>query len=274
MKLCGIYLITHTATGRKYVGQSVDIKLRWSQHAKGKCKMRLGQTIAKHGWKAFSTSILELCDRDELNQAESKWIEIHNCISPHGFNLTAGGGAYKLSDESCKKIAISKLNISAETRAKLSLASSKQTWTEEAKAKISAANAIRVFTDEMRQRLSISHTGKSHTKESRAKMSLAQSGRVISAEARALISKSLTGRKLNHESIAKRTATQAKNRLLKLSLGLPSKNISDESRARMSAAAKKRTPEHYAKVESTKRANRLLRQRAAIPAAGDLFTHR
>jgi predicted GIY-YIG superfamily endonuclease len=28
----GVYCITHRATGRKYVGQSVDIERRWYKH--------------------------------------------------------------------------------------------------------------------------------------------------------------------------------------------------------------------------------------------------
>ena len=257
--ICGIYLITHIESGRKYVGQSVNIKSRWNQHAKGACKMRLGRTIAKYGWTAFQASILELCDRSELNAKEAKWIEMHNCVSPLGFNLTSGGGAYKLSEESRQKIADSKKNLSAETRQKLSQSSSKQVWSDESKAKIAEANSRRVFTDEMRQRLSDGHSGIRPTEDTIKRMSAAQSGRIVTTEARLLISKSLTGRKLSQESIAKRTDTQAKNRLLKQSLGLPTKHVSEETKARISAAARKRTPEHYAKIEATKRSNKLLR---------------
>lgn len=258
-KLCGIYCITHIESGRKYVGQSIDIEKRWTQHAKATCKMRLGRTIAKHGWAAFEASILELCERSELNANEAKWIQTHNCVSPLGFNLTSGGGAYKLSEESRKKIADSKKNISDETRMKLSLASAQQVWSTEAKQKIAKANSRRVFTDEMRQRLSVGHSGVRPSAETLKKMSAAQTGRVITAEARLLISKALSGKKLSPESIAKRTSTQAKNRILKQSLGLPTKQISAETKAKMSASAKLRTPDYYAKIEATKLANRLLR---------------
>lgn len=101
---CGIYLIRHVESGLGYVGQSVAIEARLLVHARGKCRMRLGRSIAKYGWPAFRVEVLELCDRTSLNSREAHWIAALGTMSPGGFNLTSGGGqAGKWSPESLAK---------------------------------------------------------------------------------------------------------------------------------------------------------------------------
>lgn len=91
--LMGIYLITHRASGKRYVGQSVSIARRWSEHRKG-CgdSRRLTNALKKHGPDAFDWEIVELCDPEELNAREAFYVWAFDCLSPSGYNLLSGGG--------------------------------------------------------------------------------------------------------------------------------------------------------------------------------------
>lgn len=82
-KQSGIYLITCAPTGmlpRYYVGQSVDIKARFSAHI---CKLRKGlhdnqimqKAWVKCGEASFSFDILELLPKIDLNDAETWWLD-------------------------------------------------------------------------------------------------------------------------------------------------------------------------------------------------------
>lgn len=98
-KRCGIYLLTHKVNGKRYVGQSINIDKRFCDHEKGRSGSGvLFNAIKKHGWSAFETSLLELCDRDCLNACEQKWIAALGSMHPVGFNLTTGGQKYKFTD--------------------------------------------------------------------------------------------------------------------------------------------------------------------------------
>ena len=91
--LAGIYVVTHRASGLRYVGQSRDIARRWSEHRKGRGdSRRLTNAIRKHGPNAFAFEIVELCAPEELNDREAFYVWAFDCLSPKGYNLTTGGG--------------------------------------------------------------------------------------------------------------------------------------------------------------------------------------
>lgn len=182
MKLCGIYLLTHIATGRKYVGQSVDIKKRWQVHARGQCLMHLGRSVAVHGWSAFTSEVIELCTREELNAAEAKWVKLHNCISPHGFNLTTGGGHHTLSAESKAKMSAVRTGKQFTEQTKENMRRAQLNRSEEWASKITASKIGRKLSEETKAKISASNTGLRHTPESKAKMSAARKGCVHSPE--------------------------------------------------------------------------------------------
>jgi len=75
-RLCGIYLIQHSVTGRAYVGQSVDILRRWADHAGGKSS-ELNEAIRSEP-TLFHFSVLELCSKELLGVRERHWILMYS----------------------------------------------------------------------------------------------------------------------------------------------------------------------------------------------------
>lgn len=75
----GIYLITNTITGARYVGQSIDIERRWTEHRtpnasfKNKSK-RFIDDIKQYGISNFKFEVLEECERGKLLERERYWI--------------------------------------------------------------------------------------------------------------------------------------------------------------------------------------------------------
>lgn len=94
---CGIYLINHKPSGRKYVGKSVNIEERWKAHKKTRAAKDtyLARALAKYGPEAFDFQILEICTPGVLNEREKYHIQELNTLWPEGFNLTAGGDGGK-----------------------------------------------------------------------------------------------------------------------------------------------------------------------------------
>lgn len=74
---CGIYKITNNINEKSYIGQSIDIKKRFSRHKYNAVTIGgrgymypLSQAIRKYGLENFSFEILEECSEAELNKRE------------------------------------------------------------------------------------------------------------------------------------------------------------------------------------------------------------
>jgi group I intron endonuclease len=94
----GIYCITNTINGKKYIGQSINIKRRFTQHKRAVEKMRKGEcfvmhrSMAKNGIDKFTFEVLLYAtDREYMNLMEQKCIEKFNTLHPNGYNLNTGG---------------------------------------------------------------------------------------------------------------------------------------------------------------------------------------
>ena len=77
-KICGIYSIT-TPTGKCYIGSSVHIQCRWSEHRYGlrhkkHHSVRLQNAFNKYG-DLLKFNVLEECDRSNLNIREQYYID-------------------------------------------------------------------------------------------------------------------------------------------------------------------------------------------------------
>jgi len=210
----GIYCITNTITGKKYIGQSKNIKRRFNSHKrasvtkkKGEC-FYLQNAIGKHGIDNFTFEILLYAtDRDYLNIMERKCIIEFDTLSPNGYNLDTGGYFNKTISESTRQ----KMNgrtpwnkgvpMSEEQKQKLSkmkkgkLAANKGVpASEEQKRKQSiamkgkpAVNKGIPMSEEQKKKLRKADKSYTQTPEYRKKMSESLKKRVISPEHRAKI---------------------------------------------------------------------------------------
>lgn len=277
-KICGIYLITHIESGRKYVGQSRDIHLRWTQHAKGGTNGYLARAVSVHGWGAFSSKILELCEIPNLNEKEVFWILHHSCISPSGFNLSSGGKQRSVfTPDVLQRMSAAHMGKrnTLESIAKTAAANRGTKRTEEQRQRMSESAKKKVLPDSVREacraRVSaILHNPKTIAKAAAARVGLKRNPAAIAATALAN-----TGRKHTAENLAKMRRPKSAEHRLKLSEIAKKRVITPERLAQLRALAaanigRKLSPEHIAKALANKAANKLIRQSSST-ATADLF---
>lgn len=93
--ICGIYQVKNKINGKIYIGQSIDIERRWSQHKYGKGSLILRNAIKKYGLENFDFSILEkieFINKKEtsliLTTLEEKYLkEYEPFIRENGYNI-------------------------------------------------------------------------------------------------------------------------------------------------------------------------------------------
>ncbi len=149
--LCGVYCVTNRSTGKKYIGQSVNIYKRWEYYyyAGNKDNTPILAAIKKYGIDEFDFRIVEECERAMLNDKEIFWISKEGSCCPNGYNLSTGGRSttwlYKPSKETLEK---------------RSTALTGQKRSEETKRKMSAAQKGRVLTSGHKNKISLANKGK------------------------------------------------------------------------------------------------------------------
>lgn len=102
VKVSGIYRITNLINNKVYIGQSLSVRKRLSNH-KGKlrlgahCNSHLQLSWNKYGEGNFSFTLLEGCSREELDSREAHWINFYNSLDrDHGYNnILPGTYEYK-----------------------------------------------------------------------------------------------------------------------------------------------------------------------------------
>lgn len=95
---CGIYLVTNLINGKKYVGQSVNIKKRFQSHHLCDYKNEKGelyntkfyQALRKYGIENFEVTVLELCNKENLDEKEIYYVSYYDSFK-NGYNSTEGG---------------------------------------------------------------------------------------------------------------------------------------------------------------------------------------
>ena len=88
----GIYMLKCRVNGKRYIGQSKNIKRRLNEHKNCKSFAPLiCKAIAKYGWDAFDKTVLEFCPVEELDEKEIYYIAE---LKPE-YNLSEGGGGPK-----------------------------------------------------------------------------------------------------------------------------------------------------------------------------------
>lgn len=92
--MIGIYKVTNKINGKSYVGQSVDIQRRWTEHkninGKATSASAVRASIKKYGVESFTFEVLEECRLEELNKREAYWIKKLGTFGG-GYNLNPGG---------------------------------------------------------------------------------------------------------------------------------------------------------------------------------------
>jgi group I intron endonuclease len=158
----GIYCIFNKSNGKIYVGQSVQLKTRISQHKSelnfnNHSNNHLQYAWNKYGEDSFEFIVIETCDEEKLNDNEIKWINYFNSTNPdYGYNLESGGNSnYHLSDETKQKI--------SEHRKGKCVGEDNpfygKTHTEEVRKKISETQLGRKHSNETKNKMSESHIG-------------------------------------------------------------------------------------------------------------------
>ena len=176
-KVIGIYMIRNKTTGKIYIGQSVNIYSRFKSH---KNYLRAGKhhneylqnSWNKYGEEDFEFLILEETMKETLYQREHFYMKSFNsCFSENGFNIET------LTGEENRKI------IHPETGKKISAANKGHETSEETRKKISLSkigNPSRTGmknSPESRKKLSESAMGnqrwlgRKHSEETKRKMS-------------------------------------------------------------------------------------------------------
>lgn len=202
-----IYRIANLINGKKYIGQTTckDATQRWKGHQKAFAQGRgcpfLRQAVEKYGIANFTFEVILECSDDERHEKEKELIISEKALLPFGYNMLLGG-----NDGFFKK------HHTAEARKKISeaskIASAKRSEEEkrEIKKKISEAN------------IKAKANGSAET---RAKISKKRKGVKLSESTREKIRKGLLAYHSKDNSN-------------------PSKKISEETRRKISEAAKMR----------------------------------
>jgi len=185
-----VYLYRNKINGKCYVGQTIQsVKQRHKSHLKN--RYAIGCALRKYGVDNFEISIVEHCNsQDELNDAESYYVQHYRSLYPNGYNLTTGGGQHgKPCEESRRKKSDAVTGekhpmfgkrCPEETRRKISEANSNPP--EETRRKMSNGQ-IKLWADiEHREHMSKAHIGnpgywkgKTLSEETRRKISEANS---------------------------------------------------------------------------------------------------
>lgn len=97
----GIYCIRSLSQNKRYIGQSIYIKKRLSDHKNNLSKgthanVYLQRHFNKYGMDDLSFEILEFCETAKLDIQERYWINYYDSMNRNkGFNLESGGNLGK-----------------------------------------------------------------------------------------------------------------------------------------------------------------------------------
>jgi group I intron endonuclease len=188
-----IYLRTNKINGKKYVGQTKDIKDRNRKWNNLNCKYGgcvINNARKKYGVDGFSFELLKECPNEEMNYWEMYYIKQYNSKKPYGYNATDGGDStYERTDEIKKKISAT---LKTSEKAKI------------ARTKAAAALRGRKQSPETIEKRAAAHRGKKLSEETKAKISDANKGKKRTEEAKAKIAAAHRGKKRPDIAAAKR----------------------------------------------------------------------
>lgn len=119
-KVIGIYCIENIKNNKRYIGQSIDVNLRLSNHKSALRHNRhrnihLQDAWNKYGEENFNFYIICECAEEELDDKECCYISEFNCMNPsYGYNFESGGNKNKHpSDVTRQKMSESHIGVQA-----------------------------------------------------------------------------------------------------------------------------------------------------------------
>lgn len=183
--MCGIYCIENLINGKKYIGQSVNIERRFSQHKSLLNNNKheneyLQRSWNKYGSDVFSFYILCECNECNLDDEERHYIAIFDSTNENnGFNNESGGCINKHASE--------------RTKEKVSKANKGRRHTEEAKRKMSESRKGHYISEENLRKLVDGRKAAGFSADGLKRLSEFNKGKILSEETKNKISESLKG---------------------------------------------------------------------------------
>jgi len=189
----GVYMLTNKLTNDIYIGQSVDISKRFRNYfnlnyIKSKSNLIISRTLIKYGYSNFSVTILEYCDKFDLNKREQYYF---NILNPQYNILKIAGSSrgFKHSEETKMKISKSLKEIYKKEKSALL----GRTHTEETKKLMSLKKAKnnnpffgKTHNKDTIELIRKKALGRIHSKETKLKMSAVRGNPVNIYEKRSL----------------------------------------------------------------------------------------
>ena len=202
-----IYLVTNTANGKQYVGQTAT------------CNNKLGhgkvlrQAYKKYGFNSFTYDIVvaSITNRNTLNCLERFWIATFDTMLPNGYNIESGG-------------------------------SEGQIWTDERKAKHSAARVGKPLNRPLGSKSGMK--GKAYPEAGKLKLSLVMMGNKFSlgvfpsAETKAKMSASQKAKAASFEIYPNTGKTASAETKAKMSASKRNQVQSEETKRKRSESIK------------------------------------
>ena len=201
VKISGIYKIINKANGKYYIGSSNHIHKRWKYHKLDLLKgnhhtPHLQRSWDKYGEQNFDFVIVEECLPEQLLDVEQKYLTQVKNNKSQCYNTSFIAGKIEMTEETKRKISLSSLGkkLSDETKEKLRQCNLGKKLSEETKRLISINNAKTGagkhwnHTEETKKKISeklkgkyigplSSMFGKHHTEEWKKKRSLLCKGK-------------------------------------------------------------------------------------------------
>lgn len=159
----GIYSITNTINGKRYIGKSINIERRTADHRRSLTKINpdkrqinrhLRNSVVKYGWDSFKIEVLQsfgTVDENKISDAELFWIAYYGTTDPsYGYNRRLDSATKMIVHESTKELC--RINATGESNPNYG-----NHWSDEQKSSMSdikkAQHESGIYDDEWRRKI-------------------------------------------------------------------------------------------------------------------------